>query len=236
MTKERPKSVIHVDRDLKLRDPILVSGLPGIGLVGNIAVVHTIKRLNAEKFGEVYSPYFQDAVFSSIQGSLRRPTIELHTCSLPESDRDWIILYGNTQPLTSYGQYEVSEKILDHARGLGCKVVVSLAGLRRDYVSEHPQVFCIASDFEIMDNVLPKGVNPLQGEVYGMAGLLVGLARLKEMHGLCLLAETLGIYPDPPAARAVLEKLSAIYGVQIDLSDLAETAKDVSKIMESLNP
>jgi len=236
MTKRPSRSIIHVDRDPRLRDPILVSGLPGIGLVGNIAVVHIIRMLNAEKFGEVYSPYFQDVAFSSVQGSFRRPTIEFHACSLPSSDRDLIILYGNAQPLTSYGQYEVSEKIMDHARELGCKVVVSLAGLRRDYVGEHPQVFGIASDFETMDQALLKGVNPLQGEVYGMAGLLVGLAGLKEMHGLCLLAETLGMYPDPPAARAVLEKLSTIYGVQIDLSDLAETAKDVSKIMESLNP
>jgi hypothetical protein len=231
MAKRPPRSVIYVDRDPRLRDPILVSGLPGIGLVGNIAVAHMIRSLNAEKFGEVYSPYFQDAVFSSVQGSLRRLTIELHACSLPGRDRDLIMLYGNTQPLTSYGQYEVSEKILDHARRLGCKVVVSLAGLKRDYVGEHPQVFCTGSNLEIMDLALHNGVDSLQGEVYGMAGLLVGLARLKEIDGICLLAETLGIYPDPSAARAVLEKLSAIYGVQIDLSDLAETAKDVSKTL-----
>ena len=229
-------SVIHIDKDVKLRDPLLISGLPGIGLVGNIAVAHMIRKLNAEKFGEVYSPYFQDAVFSSAQGNLSRPTIELHACNPPENDRDLIMVYGNTQPLTSYGQYEVSEKILDYTHTLGCKVIVSLAGLRRDYVGEHPQVFCIASDFEVMDKVLLHGVSPLQGEVYGMAGLLVGLTRLREMHGLCLLAETLGIYPVPSAARAVLEKLSAIYGFQLDLSDLAETAKEVSKSMGSLGP
>lgn len=235
MTK-KPQSVIHIGKDLRLRDPILVSGLPGIGLVGNIAAFHMIRRLNAERFGEVYSPYFQDAAFSSVEGSLLRPTIELHACSPPGSDRDLMVLYGNAQPMTSYGQYEVSEKVLDEVRKLGCKVIVSLAGLRRDYVGERPQVFCIASDFEVADRALFKGVNPLQGEVYGMAGLLVGLARLKGMHGLCLLAETLGILPDSPAARAVLEKLSAIYGFQIDLSDVAETAKDVSKTMQSLNP
>jgi len=229
MTKRPRQSIIQIEKDLKLRDPILISGLPGIGLVGNIAAVHMIRKLNAEKFGEVYSPYFQDAAFSSVQGTLQRPTIELHACSLPDNDRDLVILYGNTQPMTSYGQYEVSEKILDHAHSLGCRVIVSLAGLRREYVRERPQVFCIASDFEVMDKALPKGVNPLQGEVYGMAGLLVGLARLKEMQGICLLAETLGIHPDPSAARAVLEKLSAIYGVKMDLSDLAETAEDVSK-------
>jgi len=235
MTKT-PRSVIHVDRDLKLRDPILVSGLPGIGFVGNIAVVHIIRRLNAEKFAEVYSPYFPGEVFSSVQGSIRRPTIELHTCSPRGSDVDLIVLFGNTQPLTRYGQYEVSGKILDYAHTLGCKVIVSLAGLRREYVGEQPQVFCAASDFEVMDRALSQGVSPLRGEVYGMAGLLVGLARLKEMPGICLLAETLGIYPDILAAKALLEKLSAIYGIEIDLSDLAEAVKEVSKTMHPPSP
>jgi uncharacterized protein (TIGR00162 family) len=228
MSKRPSQSVIQIFKEPKLEKPILVSGLPGIGFVGSIAAVHIIRKLNAEKFGEVYSPYFQDSVYASLGGSMRRPTIELHACRPPNSHQDLIILYGNTQPLTSYGQYEVSKKIIDKVRALGCKVIVTLAGLRQEYVRQQPQVFCVASGFEIMDKILPTGVNPLQSEVYGMAGLLVGLARLNEMQGICLLAETLGIYPDPSAAKAVLEKLSVIYGFQLDLSDLTEAAKEVS--------
>lgn len=234
MTKRPLQSIIRLDRDLKLRDPILISGLPGIGFVGNIAVVQIIKKLNAEKIGEIYSPHFQDVTYSSSNGGIRRPTIELYTCNLPNNNRDLILLYGNTQPLTSYGQYEISEKILDKAHTFGCKLIVCLAGLRQEYVREQPRVFYIVSDFEIMDKVIFKGVNPFQGEVYGMAGLLVGLSRLKEIHGVCLLAETLGTYPDSSAAKAVLEKLSEIYGINLDVSDLGETTKEVSNNTESL--
>lgn len=229
MTKHPLQSTVRLDRDVKkLRDPILVSGLPGIGFVGNIAAVHIIRKLSAERFGEIFSPHFQDAVYSTVNGSFRRPIIEFHVCGLPNNDRDLIILYGNTQPLTNYGQYEVSQKVLDQVYELGCRSIISLAGLKQEYVGKQPRVFCVASGFEQMEKVLPKGVNPLQGEVYGMAGLLVGLSRLKGMHGICLLSETLGIFPDPSAAKAVLEKLSSIYGFHLDISDLAETAKEVA--------
>ncbi|MCJ7759534.1 PAC2 family protein, partial [Candidatus Bathyarchaeota archaeon] len=90
------------------------------------------------------------------------------------------------------------------------------------------QVFCVGSGFEAMDAVCSKGVIPLQGEVYGMAGLLVGLAKLEGMQAVCLLAETLGIYADASAAKALLEKVNLAYGLQFDLSGLAETAKEVS--------
>jgi proteasome assembly chaperone (PAC2) family protein len=80
-----------------------------------------------------------------------------------------------------------------------------------------------------MDAVCAKGVIPLQGEVYGMAGMLVGLAKLEGMQAICLLAETLGIYPDASAAKAVLEKIDLAYGLQFNLSGLADTAKEVSE-------
>jgi uncharacterized protein (TIGR00162 family) len=228
MTKHL-QSIIRIDSRPKLRDPLLISGLPGIGFVGNIAVVHIMRQMNAEKFGEVYSPHFQDVAYSSADHGLRRPTIELHFCRSPDDKRDLVILYGNTQPLSSYGQYEISQKILSQVSELGCRFIISLAGLKQEYVKEQPQVFCVGSGFDAMDAVCAKGVIPLQGEVYGMAGMLVGLAKLEGMQAICLLAETLGIYPDASAAKAVLEKIDLAYGLQFNLSGLADTAKEVSE-------
>ena len=41
---------------VKLHNPILIEGLPGIGLVGKIAAAHMIAELKAEKVAELYSP------------------------------------------------------------------------------------------------------------------------------------------------------------------------------------
>ena len=39
----------------KLKDPILIEGLPGIGLIANISVAFLIRKLKAKAFCEVMS-------------------------------------------------------------------------------------------------------------------------------------------------------------------------------------
>jgi len=225
-------SLIHVEKSIQCENPLLVQGLPGIGFVASVAVLHLIRKLKAEKFAEVFSPHFQDAVFATAEGDVRRPSIEFYLARI--GNRDLILLYGNTQPLTRYGQYEVSGKSLDLVKSLGCQTVVSFAGLRRDQLQGPPKVFCTTSDFETLENALKEGVNTISGEVYGMAGIIIGLARLKEMHGLCLLTETLGTYPDQKAAKAVLEKFGALFELDFDLSDLDSAATSLKDRLETL--
>ncbi|MEM2921064.1 MAG: PAC2 family protein [Candidatus Bathyarchaeia archaeon] len=220
------KSIVYTEKEIDCNSPILVQGLPGIGFVASIAVLHMVRKLGAVKFGEIYSPYFQDAVFATGEGDVRRPGIEMYFAK--SKSRDMILIYGNTQPLTRYGQYEVTGKILDIASSYKCGSLVSFAGLRKERVMGSPKVFCTASCFEMLEKALERDIHPMSGEIYGMAGLLIGLARLREMHGLCLLAETVGAL-DPRAAKAVLEKFCEIYNVILDLSDLDIAASSLNE-------
>jgi hypothetical protein len=70
------------------------------------------------------------------------------------------------------------------------------------------------------------------GPIIGAAGLLLGLGRLRGLRGICLLGETHGIVVDHRAAQAVLEVLTEILGVKLDLSNLEQRAKMTKEIME----
>ncbi|MEM2094767.1 MAG: PAC2 family protein [Candidatus Bathyarchaeia archaeon] len=225
-------SIVYVEKEIDCNSPILVQGLPGIGFVASIAVLHMVRKLGAVKFGEIYSPHFQDAVFATGEGDIRRPGIEMYFAKA--DDRDMILLYRNTQPLTRYGQYEVTGKILDVASSYKCESLVSFAGLRKDKVVGSPKVFCTASCFEMLEKALERNIHPMSGEIYGMAGLLIGLARLRRMHGICLLAETTGTYLDPWAAKTVLEKFCEIYNITLDLSDLDVAASSLNERLKYL--
>ena len=43
---------------VELKNPILIEGLPGLGLVGRIATRYLIKQLKAERSAYLYSPHF----------------------------------------------------------------------------------------------------------------------------------------------------------------------------------
>jgi len=54
-----------------LRTPILVEGLPGLGMVGRIATRYLAKQLKAKKLAELYSPHFPYYVLVNKKGGVR---------------------------------------------------------------------------------------------------------------------------------------------------------------------
>ncbi|MEM2961150.1 MAG: PAC2 family protein [Candidatus Bathyarchaeia archaeon] len=207
-----------------LKDPVLIEGLPGIGLVANIAVAYLIRTLNAKLFGEIRSSHFHDVVITDRTGALNYPINQLYYYNGRKDERDLILLYGNTQSLTSSGQYELCGHILDITKSLGCRFVITLGGYRPGRSVTKPKLYFAASDSETAK--IARGLNAEVPKVhiFGFAGLLVGMCKLFGVKGLCLLVETPGNYPDKEAASELLRALSEILKIKIDLSGLGEPA------------
>jgi uncharacterized protein (TIGR00162 family) len=209
-----------------LRNPLLIEGLPGIGFVANIAVLHLIRELGGKKFCEISSSSFQDIAASSRKGELRFPANELYYHKAKTDGRDLVLLYGNTQASTVYGQYELCGRVLDIAEELGCNDILTLGGLRREKRVEVPKIYCAASNLDTLRKALRLDVEVVKGHIVGVAGLLIGLCKIRGINGLCLLAETVG-HPDAVAAREVLDVARRIFGLKVDLGGL-DAAKETS--------
>ncbi len=216
-----------------LNDPVLIEGLPGIGFVANITALHLIQELKAKLFAEIQSSSFQDLAMSTGDGGTYFPTNQLYYYKGKDGERDLIILYGNTQALTTVGQYELCGKILDISEELGCKYVLTVGGLKKEEKVEKPELYCTASDQETLQEALNLGAKIMKGHIFGMAGLLVGLCKLRNMRGLCLLAETAGLYPDAVATREVLKALRKILHLKTNLKNLSGATEETGKILKS---
>ena len=68
----------------------------------------------------------------------------------------------------------------------------------------------------------------------GASGLLLGLGKLQGIQCGCLMGETSGYMVDPKSASVVLKSLQKLLGVQINLSELEERAKQVDSITNQL--
>jgi uncharacterized protein (TIGR00162 family) len=225
--------IVEVFERPKLEKPVLIEGLPGIGFVANIAALHLIKELKALRFAEIHSSAFQDLAITTAEGGTRSPVNELYYGRSPDGGRDLVIWYGNTQALTTAGQYELCGRVLDMVQELGCEYVITLGGFRQEEVKSPPQVYSAASDLETMSKVLALGTKIMVGQVFGIAGITVGLARLRGIKSFSLLVETLGTYPDMEATRYALMSLNKFLGVNIDLSRLDIAVAETKKVLES---
>lgn len=222
----------------KLKNPVLVVGLPGIGNVGRVALGYLIHELKAKKFADLYSPYFFHFVMihNDLVHILKNEFFYYKT-----KKRDIIFLIGDCQTYDPKGHYEVAGKILDFAKKLGCKEVITLAGFGTGKIIEKPKVLGTVTDNEMIKLYRKYGIDfktsKQVGTIVGASGLLIGLSKLHNMKGLCLLGETSGfpIVTDPNAAEAVLEVLQKILNIKVDMKKLKEKVKEMQEFIKKLD-
>lgn len=208
---------------VELKNPVMIEGLPGLGLVGKIAIRYLVKQLKAQKFAHLYSPHFPYFVLVSKKGSVRLLRGTFYFWKNSRGGSDLILFTGDSQAQTIEGQYEISNKILDFAKQHNVKLVITIGGYRVE-VKDKPKVIAAATSQKILDHALKADavISPLGSPIVGTAGLILGLAPFKKIDALCLLGETRGYLPDPKAAKSVLEVLMKILGLSLDLSKLDE--------------
>jgi len=224
---------IDISEKPKLNDPILIEGLPGIGFVANIAALHLIRELKAKRFVQIFSSSFQDFAVTTEDGGALSPINELYYVKREDGGRDLIIWYGNTQALTTVGQYELVGRVLDLAQEFGCCFVISLGGFKKDEAQPIPAIYSTATDLDTMQEALDLGTKVMVGHVFGIAGLSVGLAGIRDLKGFSLLVDTPGMDPDVNAARYALTTLGKYLKLNVDLSGLEETGAEIKKVLES---
>jgi hypothetical protein len=228
------ESIIRVKFEPKLRNPLLIVGLPGIGYVGKLAADHVSRTLKAERFAKLISPHFPNQVIALKNGMLKPFTLRFYYKRLPK--RDVVILRGDLQPLTVEGQYEVTAKILSFFSGLGGREVVAMAGYAANHRAEKPKIYCASTNKKMFNELVASGAKPTPAiiPIVGMAGLIPGLAPLYGMRGACLLAETPGTTIDALGAKAFVEMFSKILGEKMSVSDLEQRAKKVAGLLKQV--
>jgi len=220
---------------VQLNNPILIEGLPGLGLVGKIAIRYLIKQLKAEDFAYLYSPHFPYFVLVSKKGSVRLLRGTFYFWKNKDAKNDLILFTGDSQAQTIEGQYEISDHILDFAKEYNVKLIVTIGGYRME-AKDKPKVIAAATSSKLLNEALQaKAVLSRMGSpIVGTAGLILGLARFKEIDALCLLGETRGYLPDPKATKSVLEVLQRVLGFDVDLTGLDEEIAKAEKMVSRL--
>ena len=217
-------------KSVKLRSPILIEGLPGLALVGRLAVGYLIEALDAEKFAELYSPHFPYYVIVDEEGRIRLPKGEFYYRRSRDRGPDLILLVGDSQAQTNEGQYEVASCVLEFAKKHGVRTIITVGGYRTEEGGS--KVMCASTSRELLERAVRAGatVSPAGSPIVGIAGLLLGLTAFTDMEALCLLGETKGHIPDPRAAKNVLKVLTGLLGLEIDFSELDKIIDEASRI------
>jgi uncharacterized protein (TIGR00162 family) len=208
--------------EFKPNNPVLIEGLPGLGLVGKIALRYLIKQLKAKKVAYLYSPHFPYFVLVNKKGNVRLLRGAFYYYQNPKGN-DILLFTGDSQSQTIEGQYEIADRMLDFSEKYGVKTIATIGGYRME-PTEKPKVYIAATDQNVLHKALDAGatLSASGSPIVGTAGLILGLSKFKKIEALCLLGETRGYLPDPQAAKSVLEVLKGTFNFDLDLKGLED--------------
>jgi uncharacterized protein len=224
----------------KVKAPIFVEGLPGIGHVGKLAAQHIVESGKATLWLTIHSVDFPPQVAVGEDGIIRLLKCEVWTLPAQGKSAPLVVMTGDAQPLTSQGQHELVEAVLDRIAPLGCKQVYTLGGYGTGTRVEKPEVLAAATDKATVARLKKLGIrlpgdDTPGGGIIGASGLFLGLGALRGMSGACLMGETNGYLVDPKAARAVLAALGKVVGRDFSMDDLESRAADLDRITAQLS-
>jgi len=225
----------QIGKKPKLKDPILIEGLPGIGNVGKVAVDFLIDELGAVKLYDLFSYTFPHSVFVNENNLVELPSIEVYYKKMKKGN-DLIFLAGDVQPIDEVSCYEFSEKLLDIFQSYKGKEIITLGGIGLQSVPKKPKVFCTANSKKIVDKYkkdtkINDQIHGVVGPIVGVSGLLLGLSAKRKIDAIAFLAETYShpMYLGVKGAREILKILDKKLGIKIELKDLDKEIKELEK-------
>ncbi len=220
---------------IEAKAPVLIEGLPGLGLVGKLAIRYLVKQLKAQKIAYLYSPHFPYFVLVNKKGSVRLLRGAFYYAKNEAGTNDLLLFSGDSQSQTIEGQYDIADRMVAYAMKHKVGTIVTIGGYRMETEGK-PRVVVAGTGKVVLDKALAAGaiISPIGSPIVGTAGLILGLARFKKIDALCLLGETRGYLPDPQAARSVLEVLRNMFNFNFDLKALDEEIAKAEKMVSRL--
>lgn len=222
-------------RKPKLNNPILIEGLPGIGNVGKVAIDFIIDELKAKKLYEIVSYAFPHSVFINEDNLVELPMIEIYYKKFKSKRNDLLLLAGDVQPVDEVSSYEFCDRMLDMLEEFDGKEVITLGGIGLPEIPKSPRVYCTGNSKDIIKKYKSRFVYTnlygIVGPIVGVSGLLLGLAALRDIKAVSLLAETYGhpMYLGVKGAREILKVLNQKLNLKLDLNKLKRDIEEVEE-------
>lgn len=235
------KGLIKLYARPKLNSPVMLAAWPGIGNVATIVAIYLKRELDFKRLGELDAPYFFDPIGVSVRNNLvespQFPESTFHYWKNKRGGSDIILCLGDDQPAAK--AYELAHCVLDVAEKFQVRrVYTCAAAMTRIHHTEQPRVWGVATNQSaIADLEKNKLLQGSELQIAGLNGLLLGVAKEREIEGVCLLGEVPQYatrIQNPIAALAVIKVLTRMLGLEIDLADLARLAVETRERMKQL--
>ncbi|MBW3022870.1 PAC2 family protein [Candidatus Woesearchaeota archaeon] len=207
----------------KPKNPIIIEGFPGFGLVGSISTEFLINHLQTEQIGSIKVE--ENSPLVAIHDGKVLDPIAIHY----NKKNNIIIVHAIA---SSQGiEWQLKETILKLAKDLQAKEIISLEGVIGGEAGE-PRSFYFTNSAKSEKKFETSSIEKLkEGIVVGVTGALL---LEKSVSVSAVFVETHSAMPDSKAAAKVIEILDKYLGLEVDYAPLLKQAELFEKKLKTI--
>ena len=216
--------------DLDLDEPMMVEGLPGVGLVGKIAADHLVDEFEMVHYANVHCDGIpRVAVYTEDDTTLRTP-VRVYA----DEERNLLVLQSDV-PIHPEAAAEFARCIRGWFEDDGV-VPIFLSGIGTEKDDAPPALYGVATgDGQALLDDAGIGRPTEMGLVTGPTGALMNHVLEHGLTSVGLIVESDPQFPDPEAARVIItEGIEPLTGIDVPVDGLVDHAEDIREAKERL--
>ncbi|MCM8819271.1 MAG: PAC2 family protein [Candidatus Omnitrophica bacterium] len=225
----------------KLKNPIFIAAWPGMGEVAYRCALFLREVMEFKMFAKLESKdFFKPSAILVDKGIIDLPSLPagIFYYGKAKNSCDIILFLGEAQPPLEYAE-KLSIAIINFVKKYKTKFIFTFAAKPEaiDHKADS-SVWIAATDDEVLKNFNRFSVKVLEsGQISGLNGIILGVAKRKNLKGVCLLGE-IPFYTaqieNPKACANILKILSQYLGLNLNLLPLIERARFIEDEIDKL--
>lgn len=211
---------------VKLKNPILIEGFPGVGMIGTIAAMHLVKEWNMELIGYIDSEAFPP--LCTIHNEEPLPAVRIY-----QSEKyNVLVLFSEfVIPMSAINQ--VANEIILWGEDRKLSAIISLGGVGSEIGKE--DVFGIASTDGLKQDLKDIGITIVkEGITTGLTGLILANAYVRKFPAAAILTSSKGMNINLMGAANILDKLSQLLHIKIDTTKLKKEGEEIEEKIKKI--
>jgi len=219
----------------QLKNPNMIAALPDMGNVAGIGLDFLVKKLKTKLFAELYA-FWPPAV--SYEGGLVKYNQSSYKFHYSEKE-NLVIFSGEFNPSDPRRLYEICYEAVDMAKKLKVGTLFSIGAALRQPSPTEPKIFGTTTSTKLLDLLKKQKITLLdgKGQITGFNGLILGIAKEKNIDSICILGEIDN--PNviqPKTAQMILSTLFELLKITpLDMKDLEEEEKRKKFMEQQMN-
>jgi len=207
--------VLEIILKKKPKNPIIIHGFPGIGLVGTIATEFLLEHLQVEQIGKITVEEMA-------------PMVAIHNNKKVEPfgifyNKKYNLVIVHAVAATQGFEWKLANFVMELAKKLQAKELISIEGVAGGNPDEFRSFF-FTEDIKKAEKMKKVGLETLkEGIIMGVTGAL--LLKSEKLPLTCIFSETHSNLPDSKAAAKIIESLDKYLGLKVDYEPLIKQAE-----------